>query len=178
MNYSLLFSCYWIIVYLYNCVVSFFNVFKKTKEDCPICLEPIKQSCDTKCGHKYCTSCFVTLVRQTNKCAICRGDILDGGEAKKEVFTKECRDLISQLMIDEAIHSSRNGAMKNIFHDFLTLFFGNEPRDENKEECYNECFKMLQSDLFWRCISHIIIKTCDITVYCYEKELWYLNSTS
>jgi hypothetical protein len=47
----------------------------KTKIECPICLEtiPTNRLDWSKCGHKYCKECLITLKRQTNpKCAMCR----------------------------------------------------------------------------------------------------------
>jgi hypothetical protein len=52
---------------------------KKLKIDieCPICLDVINPDNleITRCGHKYCKTCFNTLKTTTKKCAVCRKTI-------------------------------------------------------------------------------------------------------
>ena len=51
---------------------------EKEVESCPICMEDIGvDSCTTKCGHKYCSSCFSVMLLSKNSCACCRGEIID-----------------------------------------------------------------------------------------------------
>ena len=55
---------------------------KKEETTCAICLDPIdnsKPSCTTKCGHKFCTGCFMELVQRSRSnysnelsCPCCR----------------------------------------------------------------------------------------------------------
>ena len=162
--------------YIKKSIECFFNLFFAQSEKCPICFENIKQKCTTTCKHEYCTSCFVILVRQTNKCAICRKNIIDNCKSiKKQNFTQTQKDLVTELMISEAVRSSQNGIMKNVFHNLFISFFDD---DNNRKERCDDFLKVVQSELFWRCLYYIIIKTCDITVYCYEKELLYLDSLS
>lgn len=51
-------------------------------EECPICMDTIGQlgSSTTKCGHKFCTPCFVKTVTRKNTCPMCRTDIMEKTE--------------------------------------------------------------------------------------------------
>lgn len=47
---------------------------KQTKKECPICYEPITSttgSSQSKCGHTFCSSCFIKTVRMNVHCPIC-----------------------------------------------------------------------------------------------------------
>lgn len=50
--------------------------------ECPICMEElgIVDCCTTKCGHKYCSNCFIKTVIKKNKCPMCREPIMDNDE--------------------------------------------------------------------------------------------------
>jgi hypothetical protein len=50
---------------------------RKTIE-CPVCLEVIEDTSNMKisrCGHKYCKTCFDTMKERDQKCGICRGEL-------------------------------------------------------------------------------------------------------
>ena len=51
-------------------------------EECPICMDTIGQlgSSTTKCGHKFCTPCFIKTVTRKNTCPMCRTDIMEKTE--------------------------------------------------------------------------------------------------
>ena len=50
--------------------------------DCPICMEElgVTDNCTTKCGHKFCSSCFVKSVMRKNNCPMCRALLIDDDE--------------------------------------------------------------------------------------------------
>jgi len=50
--------------------------------DCPICMEElgVTDNCTTKCGHKFCSSCFVKSVMRKNNCPMCRAPLIDDDE--------------------------------------------------------------------------------------------------
>ncbi len=47
--------------------------------ECPICMDTLGNvdCCTTKCGHKYCSTCFVSVVLKKNSCPMCRSSIID-----------------------------------------------------------------------------------------------------
>jgi hypothetical protein len=50
--------------------------------DCPICMDElgVTDNCTTKCGHKFCSSCFVKSVMRKNNCPMCRAPLIDDEE--------------------------------------------------------------------------------------------------
>jgi len=50
--------------------------------DCPICMDElgVTDICTTKCGHKFCSSCFVKSVMRKNNCPMCRAPLIDDDE--------------------------------------------------------------------------------------------------
>ena len=66
-------------------------------EECPICMDTIGQlgSSTTKCGHKFCTPCFVKTVTRKNTCPMCRTDIMEKteyAESMKHVPNPDSRE--------------------------------------------------------------------------------------
>jgi len=51
-----------------------------TSEDCPICYDKLGDAvCTTKCGHKFCTDCFVQTIRRLPQgacCPMCRASLI------------------------------------------------------------------------------------------------------
>jgi hypothetical protein len=50
--------------------------------ECPICMDElgVTDNCTTKCGHKFCSSCFVKSVMRKNNCPMCRAPVIDDDE--------------------------------------------------------------------------------------------------
>ena len=50
--------------------------------ECPICMDElgVTDNCTTKCGHKFCSSCFVKSVMRKNNCPMCRAHLIDDDE--------------------------------------------------------------------------------------------------
>jgi hypothetical protein len=50
--------------------------------ECPICMDElgVTDNCTTKCGHKFCSSCFVKSVMRKNNCPMCRASLIDDDE--------------------------------------------------------------------------------------------------
>jgi hypothetical protein len=66
-------------------------------EECIICYEEVggeNGEVTTKCGHKYCTTCFITHTRQKNKCAYCRTDICETPRSSLPVFSEALEERI------------------------------------------------------------------------------------
>lgn len=51
-----------------------------TSEECPICYDELGDAvCTTKCGHKFCTDCFVQIIRKLPQgacCPMCRASLI------------------------------------------------------------------------------------------------------
>ena len=62
-----------------------------TIEDCPICMNTLGKTdvCVTKCGHKYCSTCFVRSVMNKNSCPMCRDKIIEDEHYKQQVKNDE-----------------------------------------------------------------------------------------
>jgi len=71
--------------------------------ECPVCMETlgIVNCCTTKCGHKYCSDCFVKTVMKKNSCPMCRASIIDNDE-----YMASCRS--NEISI---IRHHRNGVV-------------------------------------------------------------------
>ncbi|KAF1971405.1 hypothetical protein BU23DRAFT_555945 [Bimuria novae-zelandiae CBS 107.79] len=46
-----------------------------SQEDCPICLDTLKEPVITKCAHIFCTACIDTVIRAQHKCPMCRAKL-------------------------------------------------------------------------------------------------------
>lgn len=58
-----------------------------TNEDCPICYDKLGDAvCTTKCGHKFCTDCFVLTIRRLPQgacCPMCRASLIPKPENRQ-----------------------------------------------------------------------------------------------
>jgi SNF2 family DNA or RNA helicase len=43
-----------------------------TSEDCPVCMEPKKDSIISKCGHTFCSECIFGCIQENGRCPMCR----------------------------------------------------------------------------------------------------------
>lgn len=57
-------------------------------EECPICIDSLCKTniCVTKCGHKYCSTCFVRCVMKKNSCPMCREKIVEEEHYVKDIM--------------------------------------------------------------------------------------------
>jgi SWI/SNF-related matrix-associated actin-dependent regulator of chromatin subfamily A3 len=46
-----------------------------SQEDCPICLDTLKDPVITKCAHSYCTGCIERVIEGQKKCPMCRAEL-------------------------------------------------------------------------------------------------------
>lgn len=71
--------------------------------DCPICMDTLSLTnvCVTKCGHKYCSTCFVRSVMKKNSCPLCREKIVE-----EQHYVNECIGVADDyISFDEFIRS-------------------------------------------------------------------------
>ena len=64
---------------------------KQTSEqpdECPICMDSIGQvnSSVTKCGHKFCSTCFIKTAMRKNSCPMCRASLVDENEYNRYMY--------------------------------------------------------------------------------------------
>ena len=64
-----------------------------TAEDCPICYDKLGDAvCTTKCGHKFCTDCFVLTIRRLPQgacCPMCRASLIPKPEDRQAEERRE-----------------------------------------------------------------------------------------
>jgi SWI/SNF-related matrix-associated actin-dependent regulator of chromatin subfamily A3 len=46
-----------------------------SQEECPVCLEPLKEPVITKCAHSFCTICIERVIETQHKCPMCRAEL-------------------------------------------------------------------------------------------------------
>ncbi|RAR06000.1 meiotically up-regulated 71 protein [Stemphylium lycopersici] len=47
----------------------------ESQEDCPICLDVLKEPLITKCAHIFCTACLERVIETQHKCPMCRAEL-------------------------------------------------------------------------------------------------------
>lgn len=47
----------------------------ESQEDCPICLDTMKEPVITRCAHVFCTPCFERVIETQHKCPMCRAEL-------------------------------------------------------------------------------------------------------
>ena len=64
-----------------------------TSEECPICYDKLGDAvCTTKCGHKFCTDCFVQIIRRLPQgacCPMCRASLIPKQEDRQVEARRE-----------------------------------------------------------------------------------------
>tara|TARA_R110002096_G_scaffold107999_1_gene236491 strand:- start:674 stop:1021 length:348 start_codon:yes stop_codon:yes gene_type:complete len=57
--------------------------------NCCICLEDSKENEIFICGHSTCTRCYEQLIKNTNKCPLCRQKIIENGKGETKTDDEE-----------------------------------------------------------------------------------------
>ena len=64
--------------------------YQRSKDSCPICLQIIgEDSCQTKCGHRFCTGCLLKAVQRNSSCPLCRGELIKTDEVEDNAIRAE-----------------------------------------------------------------------------------------
>lgn len=94
-----------------------------SQEDCPVCLESLKEPVITKCGHIYCTPCIERVIDTQHKCPMCRTDLdslaTTTVKPAKEISVSSAPLTEEQLRDKESIEkeaSSKVTALLSILH--------------------------------------------------------------
>ena len=110
---------------LINAIVDRYNKNKKeveelrnkqsvdTSEECPICYDKLGDAvCTTKCGHKFCTDCFVQTIRRLPQgacCPMCRASLIPKPEDRQEEERRERRERLDREAREIANNRYRTG---------------------------------------------------------------------
>ena len=83
-----------------------------TNEDCPICYDELGDAvCTTKCGHKFCTDCFVLTIRRLPQgacCPMCRASLIPKPEDRQEEERREIGERVRILLLRSKRDSDSN----------------------------------------------------------------------
>lgn len=68
----------------------------KNIEECPICYNKLGNAvCKTKCGHQFCTDCFVKVVSSSDNCPMCRANFKSTQQSAIDIARQISRDEIT-----------------------------------------------------------------------------------
>lgn len=69
-------------------------------DECPICMDSIGQvnRCVTKCGHKFCSTCFIKSAMRKNSCPMCRACLVEDEEYMRTASAVVEDDQMPMLM--------------------------------------------------------------------------------
>ncbi|KAH4937778.1 hypothetical protein HBI79_064250 [Parastagonospora nodorum] len=75
-----------------------------SQEDCPICLDTLKEPVITKCAHTFCTACIERVIEVQKKCPMCRAELesLSSTTVKPAVETAVKPELTQDQLADAA----------------------------------------------------------------------------
>ena len=77
---------------------------------CSICFEVLKDSdiCKTHCNHTFHTSCLLKWINSNSNCPLCRTELVEKIEPKKEVY----RDPLDTIL-DRPLHTFSHNSFLN-----------------------------------------------------------------
>ena len=118
-----------------------------TNEDCPICYDELGDAvCTTKCGHKFCTDCFVQTIRRLPQgacCPMCRASLIPKpedrqAEERRERLDREARETANRYRTGERPVNISWSVDRNPDHDTARRLFSEEDymrrREGDREE--------------------------------------------
>jgi hypothetical protein len=98
------------------------------KKECIICYEDVggeNGEVTTRCGHKYCTTCFITHMRQKNKCAYCRMEICETPHSSLPLFSEALEErIINECINNEELQIEIKDDVKKRFCEAVELYGG------------------------------------------------------
>ncbi|CAI2727153.1 unnamed protein product [Schistosoma spindalis] len=88
-----------------------------SKENCPICWEKMRKSCQLPCGHIFHTACLYLWIEQNNNCPVCRKCFDDlNGLSPNTVATNLPTTSPSSFSTSESSEISRSQSDESSFH--------------------------------------------------------------
>lgn len=102
--------------------------YSQIKKECIICYEDVggeNGEVTTKCGHKYCTTCFIIHMRQKSKCAYCRIDICETPHSSLPLFSEALEErIINECVTNEELQIEIKDDVKKRFCEAVELYGG------------------------------------------------------
>lgn len=98
------------------------------EEDCAICYEKLETTnvCTTSCGHKFCMTCMIQLVRNnsssSNSCPLCRESLIN-----ENIFNRTSRHSISSIIYNEYDNVYSPSDTRSNFQYFINSIEDNIP---------------------------------------------------
>ncbi|KAF2266380.1 hypothetical protein CC78DRAFT_513897 [Lojkania enalia] len=90
-----------------------------SQEDCPICLDQMRDPVITKCAHIFCTPCIERVVDTQHKCPMCRVSLDSLASTTVKPAKETATPTLDQLKDEESIASDRSSkvsALLSILH--------------------------------------------------------------
>lgn len=78
--------------------------------ECPICLQPVKNTITTHCNHTYCDLCITNHLMIRNTCPICRG-VCNYNQIVNQIKPNREKILIKKLYEQSVILHSENAVL-------------------------------------------------------------------
>ena len=79
--------------------------------ECPICLQPVKNTITTHCNHTYCDLCIINHLMIRNTCPICRG-VCNYNQIVNQIKPNREKILIKKLYEQSVILHSKNAVLQ------------------------------------------------------------------
>lgn len=83
--------------------------------ECPICLQPVKNTITTHCNHTYCDLCIINHLMIRNTCPICRG-VCNYNQIVNQIKPNREKILIKKLYEQSVILHSKNAVLQGQNH--------------------------------------------------------------
>ena len=83
-----------------------------TQEECPVCLETLKQPMITTCAHVFCNDCIERVIETQHKCPLCRAEL----PSPTEALVKPARDLGEEAPLPDPVDDSTSSKTDALLH--------------------------------------------------------------
>lgn len=94
--------------------------------ECPICLQPVKNTITTHCNHTYCDLCIINHLMIRNTCPICRG-VCNYNQIVNQIKPNREKILIKKLYEQSVILHSKNAVLQGQNPDLQAQNQGQNP---------------------------------------------------
>jgi len=91
----------------------------QVEEECPVCMDVLGQvnRCITKCGHMFCSTCFIKTAMRKNSCPMCRSELIESSDygwpnEEPSLIENMTRNVTMRRPINRSI--TRNNALEMI----------------------------------------------------------------